>query len=109
MESPYLVVYVTVPSRELGERIARALLQEQLIACANLIAPIQSYYTWQGRLNIDEEVLMVIKTRAELFQDRLVPAIQALHPYEIPEIIALPVGMGAASYLKWMDEVIRIH
>lgn len=105
MEYHYLVVYVTVPSHEVGEGIARALLQQHLIACANLIAPVQSLYTWKGDLNVDEEVLMVLKTRAELFQDRLVPSIQALHPYEVPEIIAVPVLMGAPAYLEWIDEV----
>lgn len=105
MHRKFTVVLVTVPSEEAGERIAKALLEQELIACANLIAPVQSFYTWQGEMHSDNELLMVLKTRADLFQDKLVPAIQMLHPYEVPEIIAIPIEMGAQSYLNWMEEV----
>lgn len=105
MQRKFTVVLVTVPSKDLGERIAKALLEQGLIACANLIESVQSFYTWQGEMQIDKEGLLVLKTRADLFQDKLIPAIQALHPYEVPEIIALPIVMGAADYLDWIDEV----
>ena len=55
-------------------------------------------------MHIDKEVLMVLKTRADLFQDKLVPAIEALHPYEVPEIIAVPIEMGAQNYMNWLEE-----
>jgi len=105
MQSKFVVVLVTVPSKEAGECIARGLLEQELIACANLIESVQSFYTWQGEMHIDKEVLMVLKTRADLFQDKLVPAIQTLHPYEVPEIIAIPIEMGAQNYLNWMEDV----
>jgi periplasmic divalent cation tolerance protein len=107
MKEKFLVVYVTTPSKEVGERIARVLLEQRLIACANLIMPVQSFYTWQGESQADEEVLMILKTRADLFQSELIPAIQAIHPYQVPEIIALPILMGAQSYLNWMEEATR--
>lgn len=107
MQSKFVVVLVTVPSKDLGDRIAKALLEQGLIACANLIESVQSYYTWQGELHIDKEVLMVLKTRADLFQDKLVPAIQVLHPYDVPEIIAVPIEMGAQNYMNWMEEVTK--
>ena len=105
MQNQYVVVLVTAPTKSLAEQIAKTLLDQDLIACANLMAPVQSYYTWQGETKADEEVLMLLKTRADLFSDKLVPAIQALHPYEVPEIIALPILMGAPDYLDWIDEV----
>jgi periplasmic divalent cation tolerance protein len=105
MQKKFTVVLVTVPSKEIGERIAKALLERELIACANLLESIQSFYTWQGEMHIDNELLMVLKTRADLFQEKLVPAIQSLHPYDVPEIIAIPIEMGAQSYLNWMEEV----
>jgi periplasmic divalent cation tolerance protein len=100
-----VVVLVTAPSKSIAEQIAQTLLNQDLIACANFMAPVQSYYTWQGETKVDEEVLMLLKTRTDLFTDKLVPAIQALHPYEVPEIIALPILMGAPDYLDWIDEV----
>lgn len=105
MQNQYVVVLVTAPSKSIAEQIAQELLNQDLIACANLMAPVQSYYTWQGEKKADEEVLMLLKTRADLFTDKLVPAIQALHPYEVPEIIALPILMGAQNYLGWIEEV----
>lgn len=105
MQNQYVVVLVTAPSKSIAEQIAQELLNQDLIACANLMAPVQSYYTWQGEKKADEEVLMLLKTRADLFTDKLVPAIQVLHPYEVPEIIALPILMGAQNYLGWIEEV----
>ena len=105
MQNQFVVVLVTAPTKSIAEQIAKTLLDQDLIACANLMAPVQSYYTWQGETKADEEVLMLLKTRADLFTDKLVPAIQALHPYEVPEIIALPILMGAPDYLDWIDEV----
>jgi len=105
MQRKFVVVFVTVPSREIGERIAKALLEQRLIACANLIEPVQSFYTWQGEMHVDKELLMVLKTRGDLFQEKLVAAIQMLHPYDVPEIIAMPIEMGAQNYLNWMEGV----
>lgn len=105
MEDRYIIVFITVPTKEIGEQIADALLDKKLAACVNLISPIRSFYLWQGSKNIDEEVLLVVKTRADLFNDHLVPTVKALHPYEVPEIIALPIIMGSADYLEWIEAV----
>ena len=105
MEVEYIIVMITTPSKKVGEQIANALLENRLAACVNMLAPVNSLYTWEGATTHDEETLLVVKSRAELFQDQLVPAVQAIHPYEVPEIIALPILMGSASYLAWIDEV----
>ncbi len=104
MNPQYVVVFVTVPSREVGLQIARELVERSLAACANVIGPATSIYRWEGAIQQEEEAMILIKTRADLFQDRLVPTILALHPYELPEIIALPIQMGLPAYLTWIDE-----
>jgi periplasmic divalent cation tolerance protein len=105
MQDQPIVVLITVPSPETGEQIARALLEQKLAACANLLPGVKSLYTWQGRLNQDEEALLIVKSKAKLFKEGLVPAVTSLHPYQVPEIIALPVVMGLESYLDWIEEV----
>ena len=101
--SNYIVVYVTVPSAIEGEKLASLLVNERLAACVNRVGPVQSTYWWQGRVERDEEYLLVIKTKEDLF-DRLKTRVQALHTYTVPEVIAMPIVKGSESYLKWMDE-----
>ncbi len=107
MEDQPVVVFITVPSRDVDDQIARALLEQNLAACVNIIPSLHSLYTWEGKLCEDEEVLLIVKSRSSLFQQRLIPAVQALHPYQVPEVIALPISMGLESYLKWIGEVTR--
>ncbi|MCJ7533366.1 MAG: divalent-cation tolerance protein CutA [Anaerolineales bacterium] len=102
-----IVVLITAPSKEVGKQIARVLLEQELAACVNIISSIDSIYTWEGKICNDEEVLLVVKSRAELFENQLVPAVQAIHPYRVPEIIALPIKMGAKSYLDWIEAVTK--
>lgn len=102
-----IVVLITVPSKDMGKQIARTLLEQKLAACVNIISPIDSMYIWEGKICTDEEVLLVVKSRAELFENQLVPAIQAIHTYQVPEIIAFPIKMGAKSYLDWIEAVIK--
>jgi periplasmic divalent cation tolerance protein len=104
MDFKHIIVLITVPSEQVGEQIATALLEANLAACVNMVAPIRSLYTWEGVINDDEEMLLIVKSRAEFFESRLVPAVQAVHPYDVPEIIALPILMGSKSYLDWIDE-----
>jgi periplasmic divalent cation tolerance protein len=106
MDEKHLVVYITTPDMQTGEEIAGALIERKLAACVNLI-PVHSIYRWEGEVARDDEVLLIVKTRADLFAEQLVPAVEELHPYQVPEIIALPVVMGAAGYLKWIDEETR--
>jgi len=98
-----IVVLVTCPSAEVGEKIARALVEERLAACVNLIPQIASVYRWEGKVVLDGETLLVIKTRRTRFSS-LATRITALHPYSVPEIIALPLETGARPYLAWLAE-----
>ncbi|MFC1997139.1 divalent-cation tolerance protein CutA [Chloroflexota bacterium] len=104
MDPKYLTVFVTAPSTEEGGKIARTLVSEKLAACVNIVPGITSIYTWDAEVCEDNEVLLIIKTRADLF-DSLSTTVQKEHPYEMPEVIALPISAGAASYLSWIDEV----
>lgn len=94
-------VLMTAPDAETAEKVATALVEERLAACANIVDGMVSVYRWQGGIQRDEEALIVIKTTA----DRL-PALQSraveLHPYDVPEVLALPVSDGHAEYLDWV-------
>ena len=105
MENEYIIVLITTPNQETSEMIANTLLEKKLVACVNLVGSILSFYTWEGEINRDEEMLLIVKSRAELFESELIPAVQAVHPYDIPEIIALPIFMGSEDYLAWIDDV----
>ncbi|MCU0844201.1 MAG: divalent-cation tolerance protein CutA [Spirochaetes bacterium] len=99
----HIVVCCTTPSREVAVSIAESLIPGRLAACVNIVGGIHSMYTWKGELCREEECLMIIKTRGELFE-RLRERIASLHPYEVPEIIAMPIVTGHAPYLEWIDE-----
>ena len=101
-----LVALTTVGTADDAERIARALVERRLAACVNVVAGVVSVYRWQGAVERDEEQLLVIKTSAERFES-LRDALVALHPYELPELVALPVVAGHAPYLAWLDESVR--
>ena len=98
--SEFLVVYITA-SGENATDLASALVCEKLAACVNRIPGVESTYAWEGRVERDTEDLLIVKTRAGLF-DRLKERVQALHAYDVPEIIAVPVVEGSEGYLEWM-------
>lgn len=102
MPTDFIVVLITVPSLEVGEQVAASLLEKNLAACVNILPGVTSIYIWKGAVQKDQELMLVVKTRLDLFHDRLVPAVKAVHPYEVPEIIALPVLMGSLDYLDWI-------
>ena len=95
------VVLVTAPDAETGSRIAHALVEEHLIACANLVPGIRSIYRWEGQIADEPEVLLVLKTRASRLS-ALAARVKALHPYALPEVVALPVVDGSEAYLDWV-------
>lgn len=97
------VVLVTAPDAETGARVARTLLEDHLVACANLLPQVRSLYRWEGRVEDEPEVLLVLKTRSALV-DALSERVREVHPYDVPEVIALPVTAGHAPYLKWVLE-----
>jgi periplasmic divalent cation tolerance protein len=95
------VVLCTVPSEEVGVNIARTLLDERLVACVNIVPGVRSLYRYQGKLEDERELLLVLKTRRALYA-RLEARVRELHPYEVCEVLLLEVGAGAAPYLAWI-------
>ncbi len=102
----YCVIYCTVSSDQEGRLIADSLVQKNLAACVNMINPVRSLYTWKGETCDDEERLLIIKSRASIFE-KVRNDIRALHSYDVPEIIAMPILQGDDEYIKWMDENIE--
>ena len=98
-----LVILSTFPDRESAERMATTLVEERLAACVNLVPGLTSIYRWQGTLRREPEYLLLIKTTAARFT-QVRERIRALHPYEVPEIIALPIRDGDPAYLNWLTE-----
>jgi periplasmic divalent cation tolerance protein len=98
----YLLVMTTVPDSEVGQIIAEKVIEERLAACVTISAPGQSLYWWHKKIRQDQELTLFIKTKEEAYS-KLEEKIRQLHPYDIPEIIALPVLAGNKDYLKWID------
>jgi periplasmic divalent cation tolerance protein len=96
-----LLVLTNLPERAAAERLADALIEKRLAACVNILAPCRSVYRWKGALQHDEEHPMLIKTSSERYA-ALETAIRAGHPYELPEIIAIPIEFGLPAYLDWV-------
>jgi periplasmic divalent cation tolerance protein len=98
-----IVAFVTAGSEAEAESIAKTLVEEQLAACVNILSPIRSIYRWEGELIDDQEWLLLIKTRAERFS-AVEARVKALHSYQVPEVIALPIVQGSEGYLRWLLE-----
>jgi periplasmic divalent cation tolerance protein len=98
-----LLVLTNLPDRAAAERLADALVERRLAACVNILAPCRSVYRWNGAVQRDEEHPMLVKTTADRYA-ALEAAIRAGHPYELPEIIAVPVERGLPAYLQWVQE-----
>jgi periplasmic divalent cation tolerance protein len=98
-----IVILVTAGSEAEAETIAKALVEEQLAACVNILSPIRSIYRWQGKVTEEREWLLLIKTRVERFA-AVEFRVKALHSYQVPEVIALPIVAGAEGYLRWLRE-----
>lgn len=101
-----IVCLVTMPNKTKGQRMARELLRLRLAACVNIIGSIESQFIWHGKMDKASEALLIIKTERSRFAE-LERAIQKMHPYAVPEIIALPVVAGHGPYLKWLHDTIR--
>jgi len=96
-----LVVFVTTPTAERAAELARALVEERLAACGNVVPGLRSIYRWEGKVHDEGEALLVLKTTRARFES-LRERVLALHPYEVPEVIALPIEAGSAPYLAWI-------
>lgn len=98
---PALICFCTCPDQATALRIARTLVDERLAACANLLPAVQSVYRWQGQVHEASEVLLLIKTAQDRL-DALRARLVALHPYELPELVAVEVAAGLPAYLDWI-------
>ena len=101
MERVY-VVFITAP-RGKGEEIAAKLVEARLAACVNVVGGVRSIYWWKGRVERDEEDLLVVKTTGSRLEE-LIRFVKEIHPYEVPEVIAVPVEKGLPEYLAWVEE-----
>ena len=97
-----LLVLTNCPDEAIADRIALVLVEQALAACVNRLAPVSSIYRWQGNVERAVEVPLLIKTTRERYAD-VEQAIRHLHPYEVPEIVALPIVAGHAAYLRWIE------
>jgi periplasmic divalent cation tolerance protein len=102
LQNTYVIVMVTTSSKKEAEKIAQRLLNERLIACANIIGPVCSLFHWSGKMEKTEEYLILMKSRKDLFE-KLAETVKALHSYEVPEILVLPIVAGSKAYLDWLD------
>jgi periplasmic divalent cation tolerance protein len=102
----FVVVFVTAPSAEVAANLAKALVAEKIVACVNIVPGLRSIYAWEGKVCDESEVLCVLKTRRSLFW-AIRERITALHPYQVPEIIAVPLVEGSTPYLAWLRSETR--
>ena len=103
MNATHLVLLCTCPSMDVARRLAGALVEDGAAACVNVLPGLTSFYRWQGETHADPELQLIIKTTAEAYP-RAEQLIRQLHPYELPEIIAVPVVRGLSEYLHWMHQ-----
>ena len=106
MADNFHVVLSTCPTQESAERIARCVVEARLAACVNVLPGLRSYYEWKENFEVSDEILLVIKSRVELF-DALQSMITSQHPYELPEVIAVPISTGSPPYLAWLAANMR--
>jgi periplasmic divalent cation tolerance protein len=101
-ETSVRAVLTTAPNSEVAAALARSLVEERLAACVNLLPGVRSVYRWEGAIQEDEEVLLIIKTQAAR-SDALAGRIKELHPYDVPEVVVLPAVGGSLPYLEWVE------
>jgi periplasmic divalent cation tolerance protein len=106
MSDKGIVVFVTTPSGSDAADIAKTIVSERLAACVNIIVGIRSIFFWEDKVQDEEETLMIIKTRKELFES-LKRRILMMHPYSVPEVISLDITDGNEDYLKWLFETVK--
>ncbi len=101
LQNDYVIVMVTTASKQEAEKIAQSLLEEKLIACANITGPVSSLFHWSGKIERAEEHLIFMKSRKDLFE-KLAETVKTLHSYEVPEILVLPIVESSKAYLDWL-------
>lgn len=105
LKNKYLIVFCSCPDDATAATLSRALVKDRLAACVSRLPGMQSVYTWEGALRDDQEVLLVIKTSAERLAT-LSARIEELHPYEVPEVVAVPISGGSERYLGWVGQTV---
>ncbi len=106
MDTNYILVLVTTANKSEAEKISQALLKEKLIACANIINPVTSFFHWQDKVDKCEECLVIMKSRKDLFAE-LADLVKQLHSYEVPEVLAVPIVEGSEAYFAWLNNVLK--
>ena len=99
----FIQVFTTMDKEEDARKIGRLMVENKLAACVQILGPISSIYRWKGKVEEAKEWLCIFKSRRSLFQ-RLEESIRSLHPYEVPEIVSLPIESGSRDYLKWLGD-----
>lgn len=102
-ESPHLMVFTTLPTAEGARTLVRGLLDARLVACGTVLDHATSIYRWEGAIEESAEAQVILKTRRDRWDD-LVGAVRAAHPYDVPELVAVPVADGLPTYLAWVTE-----
>jgi len=108
MKSEFIQVLVSCETSEQAKKMVDSLLNDQMIACAQLVPKIESFYRWQGQIETSKEILLLLKTKATQFE-AIEQRIKSLHSYKTPEIIAVPIVNGSNEYLNWINEQIKPH
>ena len=103
MADEVLLAISTFPDAELARRVSRELVERKLAACANIGSSVQSIYHWEGKIEEGQETLVFFKTTRSRFEEFQL-ALQSLHPYEVPEIVALPITAGLPAYVQWVED-----
>ena len=102
----YIIVFMTTSNKQEATNIVRALLEERLIACANLVDRVTSFFWWKEKIEQENEVLVIMKSQQKLFE-KLSIRVKELHSYDVPELLAVPITEGSQSYLDWMKSCLE--
>ncbi len=101
----HIVVFITAPDEDTAAGIAKTLVGEELAACVNIVKDIRSIYKWQGKTEDESEVLMIAKTSRDMFS-ALEKKVKSMHPYDVPEIISVPIDQGSEQYVEWLSKAV---
>jgi periplasmic divalent cation tolerance protein len=100
----YIIIFCTTPTNEISMRIAEACINNHAAACCNILPGITSVYRWQGKVETDNEQLLLLKTTEDKFEI-VENIIKKIHPYDVPEIVSVPINNGSRSYLQWINQI----
>jgi periplasmic divalent cation tolerance protein len=106
MKEEYIQIFTTIENKEDAEKIAKSLIEKRLAGCIQIIGPISSIYWWKNKIETSQEWLCIIKSKKKLYEE-IEKSIKEIHPYEIPEIIAMQIISGSKDYLKWLDNELK--